>query len=136
MYKKILIPVDMSHTQKAHEMIAVARKLGDADTSYILMNVVYSIPSYTPVDLSSDYFKIAADEAEEKLQEIAKAEDLKAEVEVIVGDAHNKILDCASSKGADIIIIGSHRPGFADYLLGSTASRVVRHAKCPVLVLR
>lgn len=136
MYKKILIPVDMSHTQKAHEMIAVARKLGDADTSYILMNVVYSIPSYTPVGLSSDYFKIAADEAEEKLQEIAKAEDLKAEVEVIVGDAHNKILDCASSKGADIIIIGSHRPGFADYLLGSTASRVVRHAKCPVLVLR
>ncbi|THE47716.1 universal stress protein, partial [Citrobacter freundii] len=30
----------------------------------------------------------------------------------------------------------SHKPGFSTYLLGSTAAAVVRHAKCPVLVVR
>ena len=37
---------------------------------------------------------------------------------------------------ADCIVIGSHKPGLIDYLLGSTAARVVRHAPCAVHVLR
>jgi len=36
----------------------------------------------------------------------------------------------------DLIIVGSHKPGLQDYLLGSTAARVVRHAMCSVLVGR
>ena len=35
-----------------------------------------------------------------------------------------------------MIVIASHDPGLADYLLGSTAGRVVRHAHCSVLVVR
>jgi nucleotide-binding universal stress UspA family protein len=42
----------------------------------------------------------------------------------------------AEEKGADLIIIASHRPGLKDYFLGSTAAKVVRHAKCSVLVIR
>ena len=37
---------------------------------------------------------------------------------------------------ADLIIIASHKPGFQDYFLGSTAAKVVRHAPCSVLVVR
>lgn len=37
---------------------------------------------------------------------------------------------------AELIVIASHKPGFSTYLLGSTAAAVVRHAKCPVLVVR
>jgi universal stress protein F len=33
-------------------------------------------------------------------------------------------------------VIASHRPGIQDYFLGSTASRVVRHANCTVHVMR
>ena len=36
----------------------------------------------------------------------------------------------------DCVVIASHRPGLQDYLLGSTAARVVRHAACSVHVLR
>ena len=38
--------------------------------------------------------------------------------------------------GADLIIIGSHRPAMSTYLLGSNATTVVRHAGCSVLVVR
>ena len=46
------------------------------------------------------------------------------------------IIDFATSSGIDCIVIGSHRPGLSDYFLGSTASRVVRHAPCAVHVFR
>jgi len=38
---------------------------------------------------------------------------------------------------ADLIVIGTHgRTGLDHALLGSTAERVVRHAPCPVMVVR
>jgi len=52
------------------------------------------------------------------------------------GHASNTILAVAKERGADLIIIASHRPGLQDYFLGSTASKVVRHANCSVLVVR
>ena len=35
-----------------------------------------------------------------------------------------------------MIVIASHNSGMADYLLGSVADRIVRHAHCSVLVTR
>ena len=52
------------------------------------------------------------------------------------GSAGSAILEAAAEHGVDLVIIGSHKPGMADYFLGSTAGRVVRHAQCPVLVMR
>jgi nucleotide-binding universal stress UspA family protein len=37
---------------------------------------------------------------------------------------------------ADLIVLAAHRPELKDYLLGPNASRVVRHAKCSVYVIR
>ncbi len=34
------------------------------------------------------------------------------------------------------IIVASHKPNVGDYLLGTTAARVVRHAACSVFVVR
>jgi len=136
MYENILVPVDMAHPEKATDMIAVAKKLASDNTKVILLNVVHSIPAYAPVDISSDFFEIAKNEAKSELEKIASEAGVPSSVEVQVGDAHHTILDTAKEKSVDLIIIGSHRPGFSDYLLGSTAARVVRHAQCPVFVLR
>ena len=37
---------------------------------------------------------------------------------------------------ADLIIVASHTPDISNYFIGATADRVVRHAKCSVLVDR
>lgn len=46
------------------------------------------------------------------------------------------ITEYANKSDIDCVVIGSHKPGLRDYFLGSTAARVVRHAKCAVHVLR
>ena len=55
---------------------------------------------------------------------------------IIKGHSGRSIVDVAKDIHADCIVIGSHKPGLIDYLLGSTAARVVRHAPCAVHVLR
>jgi universal stress protein F len=75
-------------------------------------------------------------EAQTLLDGIARTSGLNAEARVLRGHAAQSILDVAEDVGADLIVVASHRPGLSDYLLGSTASRVVRHANCSVLVVR
>ncbi|KAG1700432.1 Copper-containing nitrite reductase [Nymphon striatum] len=98
MYKKILIPIDMASAEKADEMIAVAKQLSNESTKLILLNVVYSIPAYTPVDLTSDYFEIAQTEAKASLSKIAGKSEVAVDIEIQVGDAHHVILEMAKEK--------------------------------------
>ncbi len=56
---------------------------------------------------------------------------------VRVGNPGLEIADYATQLGADLIVISSHGyHGLKRLLLGSVAERVIRHAECPVLVLR
>ena len=55
----------------------------------------------------------------------------------LIGDAGLSICEYAAQQDAELIVISSHgRTGIPRLLLGSVAERVVRHASCPVLVLR
>jgi nucleotide-binding universal stress UspA family protein len=54
-----------------------------------------------------------------------------------VGKPATEIVKAAQEWPADLIVIGSHgRGGVQRLLLGSVAEGVMRHAKCPVLVVR
>ena len=56
---------------------------------------------------------------------------------VRVGRSFHEIATAARSRKADLIIISTHGyTGVKHALLGSTTERVVRHAPCPVLVVR
>ena len=59
-------------------------------------------------------------------------------VQHIVGEGtiYGVILKMADEIACDLIVMASHRPELKDYLLGPNAARVVRHAKCSVLVVR
>jgi len=54
-----------------------------------------------------------------------------------VGKPASEIIRTAKEWPADVIVIGSHgRHGIQRALLGSVAEAVMRHAPCPVLVIR
>ena len=52
------------------------------------------------------------------------------------GGIYHELLQEAQDWNADLIVVGSHRPVMSDYLLGSNAKTIVRHAQCSVLVVR
>jgi universal stress protein F len=136
MYKTILVPIDMSHIAKGKANIDLAAQHAAAGARIILLNVVEEIPNWAAVELPAGLLDKSLEASQSELKAIATAAGMKVEVEVRTGHSYNTILEVAEKKNVDLIIIASHRPGLQDYFLGSTASKVVRHANCSVLVVR
>jgi nucleotide-binding universal stress UspA family protein len=80
------------------------------------------------------------DSAERELPKLAECEDcagLEIEELIVHGEAASEIVRVANERAVDLIVISSHgRTGLGRILFGSTAEAVVRHANCPVLVVK
>lgn len=134
MYNTILVPTDFAHEEQTIEALQKAEKLSDG--RIVLLHVVDEIPAYALVELPTNVAKDQVTHARNELQKLAKESGVHADVEVRKGRSYNQIIESAKEIDADLILINSHRPGLKDYLLGSTAAKVVRHAQCAVLVER
>jgi universal stress protein A len=140
--KSILVPTDFSAPSKKALDYAVpfAERFGAKLT---LLHVVdpLATPDFAnsfPLMMENDKV-IAACKAQ--LQSLVKqtAIDPKLVEKTLVrqGRSFHEIADAARTLKADLIIISTHGyTGLKHALLGSTAERVVRHAPCPVLVVR
>ncbi len=136
MYTNIIIPVDLGHTERLKPMVDAALLLGGEDATVTLVNVVENLPAYIAAELPSDLTARSMEDARARLEETVAAQGIRAQIEVCSGHPATAILEFAKDRKADLIVIASHRPGFGDFLIGSTAARVVRHAQCSVHVVR
>lgn len=67
----------------------------------------------------------------------ARQGDVPVRTATRTGRAYDEIAAAARDENADLIVISTHGyTGLKHVLLGSTTERVVRHAPCPVLVIR
>lgn len=80
---------------------------------------------------------LAADHARAALAGRACVEEVEVYVHARIGRPADQILAVAEEVGADLLFIGSHGlVGLERLLLGSVSERVVREARCPVMVVR
>ncbi|MGO4387063.1 universal stress protein [Microvirga sp. 2YAF29] len=140
MFKTILVPVDLGEAEAAQPAIDKAVELAAGAEGNIRLIYVRAIVPMTYMEFMPAAFdEEQQGDSEKKLAELAASVKLPAErVSAVVrlGSVYSEILDEAEKTGADLIVIGSHRPTMATYLLGSNAATIVRHAKCSVLVVR
>jgi nucleotide-binding universal stress UspA family protein len=140
MFKTILVPVDLGEVEAAQPAIDKAVELADSSGGSLRLIYVRAIVPVTYMEFMPPAFdEEQQGAAEEKLAHVAASVALPAErVSAVVrlGSVYAEILDEAEKTGADLIVVGSHRPTMATYLLGSNASTIVRHARCSVLVVR
>jgi|LGVE01.1.fsa_nt_gb nucleotide-binding universal stress UspA family protein len=136
MFKSILVPIDLAHRDVGQAMIKRAVALSDDNATITLLHVIGDIPAYAQSYLPEGQLQQNLEETRETLKALADSIDVKADVVVRYGSPSPVILDEADERDSDLIIIASHHPGIKDYLIGSTASRVVRHADCSVLINR
>lgn len=138
MYNKILVPIDFAQSSHTVEMIEKAGKLGGGE-GIILLHVVDEVPDYIQSYLPDKFRRDKIADSKEELRALlakTNMDDSKVKIEVRRGSSYISIIESSKENAVDLIIINSHKPGLEDYLLGSTAAKVVRHAKCAVLVER
>ena len=136
MYKNFLIPVLLDGNESAQQAsYSAARALADEGAKFTVMHVMEEIPGFVSAEIPSDILTKAARAAENSLVQTAKALS-GAATHLTRGHAGTAIVSYADEHNIDCIVIASHTPGIEDFFLGSTASRVVRHAKCSVHVIR
>jgi nucleotide-binding universal stress UspA family protein len=140
--KSILVPLDFSSESKKALAYAVpfARQLGARLT---LLHVVEPVatPDFAqsfPLMLEDDKLMAAA---KAELGRVVQTSNIEAKLMektlVRFGRSFHEITEAARTLKVDLIIIATHgHTGLKHVLLGSTAERVVRHAPCPVLVVR
>jgi nucleotide-binding universal stress UspA family protein len=140
MFKTILVPVDLGEIEAAKPAIDKAVELAQSSDGTLRLIHVRSIVPVTYMEFMPPTFdEEQQGESETRLATLAASVDLPAErVSAVVrlGSVYAEVLDEAEKTGADLIVIGSHRPTMATFLLGSNASTIVRHARCSVLVVR
>lgn len=139
MFKNILVPIDVSQSDSGELGLKAAASLAGKSTKLILLNVIGDVPNLVANQLPANYAELAQSSAREELEKLASSHGLASgeyEVQTAQGQVYHEILSVAESSGCDLIVVSSHQPGPADYLLGSTAAKVVRHALCSVLVIR
>lgn len=140
MFKSILAPVDLAEPAPSQPAIEAATELANLGGGRVrLINIQSLLPATFMDYVPADFDAKQKAHAEEALAEIAAQVKLPADrlsTVVRIGGVYPEILAEAKEWGADLIVIGSHRPAMSTYLLGSNAKTIVRHANCSVLVVR
>jgi nucleotide-binding universal stress UspA family protein len=139
-FRRILIAVDGSPiaAHAADVGIDLARSLGG---EVALIHVVDPAQNWVPESgvPAAELVKLAEQDGKRLLAELRPRATLQAPpLEFVqVGKPASEIVKAAKDWLADIIVIASHgRGGISRLLLGSVAEGVMRHASCPVLVVR
>lgn len=135
MYDHILLPISLDTDRDGKTAIKVAQTLSGENGKISVLHVVEHLPQYSEDLLPAGHFEIAKSKISDVLKPMLAEVD-NATLNIVEGHSGRTILDYAKNHQADCIVVASHRPGLKDYLLGSTAARVVRHASCAVHVVR
>ena len=144
--RTILLPTDFSESAETALQYAADFARRDGARLLCLHVVEPTLPAvgYGPVVEPLPPSDIPAVQLEERaageLPRLAAREECAGlEVEEVVahGEAASEIVRVARERGCDLIVISSRgRTGLGRMLFGSTAESVVRHAHCPVLVVK
>lgn len=140
--KRIMVPIDFSNLSK--DALPYARLLAEPyDATIVLVHVVEPATALGIVgaQLANEMTMPVMVDAEQELKRVAKefrtTTSAKVTVQVSSGQPHDEICRVAQREKSDLVILTTHGfTGFKRMLIGSTAERVVRHASCPVLVVR
>ena len=143
--KRILLPTDFSGCANyaLPYAAAIARAVGATIICVHVVEPIVPAVGYSglaePMPIA-DMSEQLEDSAERELPQFAECDDfhgLRIEEVIVHGDAAAEIVRVASEQNVDLIVVSSHgRTGLGRIIFGSTAEAVVRHASCPVLVVK
>ena len=144
--KKILVPTDFSeYSSKAlQKALDIAKEEG---SEVLLFHVIHNDFQTCVVDycftvdeiesIKSRMFAASKENMQKELDKFPLSKEVNVSTEVRNGVPYEEILKFQEEKGADLIVIASHgRSAIKTYFMGSVTSRVLKRAKCEVLLVK
>jgi len=138
-YKSILNATDGSEVSESatRQATYLARMTG---AELLILHVVEtSFAWYTGAFYQqlADELRDFGDKVLESAAEIAEQEGVRARTMSVDGQSGTAIVRIAEREGADLVVLGAlGRSMVEEALMGSISQYVVRHAPCPVLVVK
>lgn len=84
-----------------------------------------------------DQVRTSREAAAQDLVSRGRAAGVRVNFLIWEGDPGESIVEAARSEQVDLVVVGSHgRGSMGRFFIGSVSDHVVRHAHCPVLVVR
>jgi len=144
--KNILVPTDFSKFSDAalKEAVDIASQHG---STIYLLHVIDQAVQQCAIDYCLEYsvvemlkresVKTSEKNLEKERAAIVKSQDIKVVIDVKNGVPSEVILKEQKAKKIDLIVISSHgKTGLLNQLMGSVADKVIKGAKCPVIVVK
>lgn len=141
MFSSLLLAIDVNDPEGAQRPTQAALRIVMQEQSKLhLLNVVPDdgMPMVS-ASLGVDHNQDAMDDAKAALKSFVEASlptGIDPELHVARGKIYDQILKVAQGINVEAIVVGARSPGVTDYLLGSNAARVARHATQSVFVIR
>lgn len=140
--RNILVPVDFS--EPSRKAVRYARVFAEQfNASITLLHTVEPLtypPDFAFVPLlPPDVEEKRTREIQNQLEEIARSVGRDVQVKAVLrtGRPWQEIVKFAKEEDTDLLVISTHGyTGIKHALLGSVAEKIVRHAPCPVFVVR
>ena len=139
-FKTILCPTDFS--EESYRAVEYGLRFATVSDGSLLLAHIIHVPTgelYQP-----DGHVLTFDEA--KRRALAQLQAVrqqrlknysKCEVLVEIGDPYEQLMAIAKQRKVDLIITATHgRTSLQHLVMGSVAEKIIRHAPCPVLVVR
>ena len=140
-FKKIFIATDGSEqNRRAIEYGIELAKIagGKIFVGYVVDTAAFaSIPMDAGWEMMYELLETEANDAVQKVEQLAKQAGVEADTVVLEGHPSNEIIEFAQKNGIDVIVMGTlGKSGLDRFLLGSVAEKVTRNSTVPVLVVK
>lgn len=147
-FRHVLVPTDFS--ESAEHALDLAATLVEPTGSITLLHVIESLAAYSKVvaaayssvepvaDFARDLEEHADAALDKEIVRLKRATNVAITAQSRHGSPGAQALAALDdNRSIDLVAMGSHgRTGIKRALMGSVAEKVVRHARCPVLVAR
>ncbi len=131
MFEKILVPLDGSVT--AEQALVCAVQLAEAFNSELNIISIFDEKSTTEKNICLSYVENKAYD----LRKTIKGQEIKIKTVVLPGSPAQKILDFVQQQEIRLIVMSSHgRSGILLWPLGSTADKILRRTRVPLIMVK
>ncbi len=140
-FRKVLCPIDFSDDSR-HALDRAAELAGGDGASITLLHVIEPAITFSNLPMADNNLqsvdRFATHELARWASELEKKVAVPVNTEIRIGRPGVQTLAVLDADPTfDLVVMGSHgRTGIRRVLLGSVAEKVLRHAACPVLIVR